>query len=168
MFVKISTFLMLASLVLSGAQSQNSGQEPSVTKEKSSADKKAVKEKALTDKAAKKETATKKKVTKEEKVMETSGLTDKKPVNATKPKVVKEEKPSAPSKTVRPSTGAININNATAQQLEILHGIGPVKAQAIVDYRKKHGAFKNVNDVVNVPGIGDATYNSIKSDIKIR
>ena len=60
---------------------------------------------------------------------------------------------------------AINVNTASKEQLEALDGIGPVKAQAIIDYRKKNGPFKSVEDVKKVDGIGDATYDQIKGDL---
>lgn len=59
----------------------------------------------------------------------------------------------------------VNINSATQEQLATLDGIGPVKAQAIIDYRKKNGPFKKIEDIKKVDGIGDATYNNIKKDL---
>jgi competence protein ComEA len=59
----------------------------------------------------------------------------------------------------------VNINSASKEQLETLEGVGPVKAQAIIDYRKKHGPFKKVDDIKKVDGIGDATYTVIKKDL---
>jgi competence protein ComEA len=61
----------------------------------------------------------------------------------------------------------VNVNSATKEQLEKLEGIGPVKAQAIIDYRKKNGPFKKLEDVKNVNGIGEATYATIKKDIAL-
>ncbi len=52
---------------------------------------------------------------------------------------------------------AVNINSATKEQLEALNGIGPVKAQAIIDYRKKNGPFKSLEDVMKVEGIKEGT-----------
>jgi len=50
----------------------------------------------------------------------------------------------------------VNINKANIETLQKnLQGVGPVKAQAIVDYRKKNGPFKSVNDLKNVPGFGN-------------
>ncbi|MDR3428035.1 MULTISPECIES: ComEA family DNA-binding protein [Silvimonas] len=62
---------------------------------------------------------------------------------------------------------AVNINNATLEQLESLNGIGPSKAQAIIDYRTKTGPFKAPEDIMKVPGIKEGTYNKIKSDIAV-
>lgn len=55
----------------------------------------------------------------------------------------------------------ININTATTDELDSLKGIGPTKAKAIIDYRKKNGPFKSVDDLENVPGIGPATLKDI-------
>src|SRR4051794_29220465 len=62
---------------------------------------------------------------------------------------------------------AVNINTATKEQLESLNGIGPVKAQAIIDYRQKNGRFKSLEDVKNVSGVGDATFDKIRGDISL-
>lgn len=62
---------------------------------------------------------------------------------------------------------AVNINTATQAELESLKNIGPVKAQAIIDYRKKNGGFKSVDELNNVPGIGDKTMAKLKNDISI-
>ncbi len=65
------------------------------------------------------------------------------------------------------TSAAINLNTATVEQLEVLNGIGPAKAQAIIDYRKKHGNFKTVDDLNNVPGIGDKTLAKLKPEITV-
>ena len=62
---------------------------------------------------------------------------------------------------------AVNINTASVQELEALNGVGPVKAQAIVDYRKAHGPFKSIDQIKDVKGIGDATFDKIKADIAV-
>ena len=49
---------------------------------------------------------------------------------------------------------ALNINNASIEQLEQIKGIGARKAQAIVEYRLQHGNFSQVDDLVKVKGIG--------------
>jgi competence protein ComEA len=62
---------------------------------------------------------------------------------------------------------AVNVNTATKEQLETLDGIGPVKAQAIIDYRNKNGPFKKLEDVKNVNGIGDVTFEKIRTHINL-
>ena len=69
--------------------------------------------------------------------------------------------------TVGLAFGAVNINTATKEQLDSLKGIGPTKAQAIIDYRTKHGPFKTVDDLEKVPGIGPATLKEIRKDITV-
>ncbi len=65
-----------------------------------------------------------------------------------------------------PST--ININTAGAKDLENLPGIGPAKAQAIVEFRTKQGPFSKKEDIKKVSGIGDATYSKIESLITVK
>ena len=55
----------------------------------------------------------------------------------------------------------VNVNRAGVEELEDLPGIGPVKAQAIVDYRKAHGEFANVEELDEVDGIGEKTLEKI-------
>ena len=62
----------------------------------------------------------------------------------------------------------ININNATSTQLQNLQGIGETLAQNIIDYREENGRFKNIEELMNVPGIGEGKFNNIKEQIKVR
>lgn len=62
---------------------------------------------------------------------------------------------------------AVNINTATQTELETLRGIGPAKAKAIIDYRKKKASFKSVEDLQNVSGIGPATVQKLRKDITV-
>lgn len=64
-------------------------------------------------------------------------------------------------------SGPININRATARQLDALDGIGPVIAARIVEYRKINGSFLSVDDLQKVTGIGAAKFAQIKSKVKI-
>ena len=59
----------------------------------------------------------------------------------------------------------ININTATESQLENLSGIGPSTAMKIVNYRKENGLFKSIDEIKNVPGIGESKFNAIKDNI---
>ena len=62
----------------------------------------------------------------------------------------------------------VNINTADAETIaESLQGIGPVKAQAIVDYREANGLFKTTDDIMNVTGIGKATFELLKSYLTV-
>lgn len=63
--------------------------------------------------------------------------------------------------------GKININTATAAQLDSLPGIGPVYAGRIVEYRNQHGGFKSLTEIQNVKGIGAKTYAKFKDLITI-
>lgn len=58
-------------------------------------------------------------------------------------------------------TEKININTADLQTLTSLKGIGPEKAQNIIDYRSKSGSFKSIEDLKKVKGIGEKTYSLI-------
>jgi competence protein ComEA len=67
----------------------------------------------------------------------------------------------SPGTGVTPTTGSsiapVNLNTATAEQLDTLPGIGPVTAQAILDWRTENGSFTSVDELLEVSGIGDAT-----------
>jgi len=56
----------------------------------------------------------------------------------------------------------VNINTATADELDTLPGIGPTTAQKIIDYRTQHGPFSQIEQVMDVSGIGPATFDRIK------
>ena len=62
---------------------------------------------------------------------------------------------------------AVNINTATKDELDALPGIGPAKAQAIVDYRKQNGPIKTVDDLKNVKGIGAKRLERMRADITV-
>lgn len=65
------------------------------------------------------------------------------------------------------AVAGVNINTATQAELESLDGIGPKKALAIIDYRKKNGGFKSVDDLNQVEGIGNATLENLRKNISI-
>ena len=65
------------------------------------------------------------------------------------------------------SNEIININSAPLSDLQKINGIGGVKAQSIIDYREKSGGFKSIEDIKNVDGIGDKTFEKIKDKISI-
>ncbi len=65
------------------------------------------------------------------------------------------------------STGKVNINTATVEQLTTLKGVGESTAQKIIDYRQQNGSFKTIEDIKNVSGIGDKKYAAIKDSITV-
>lgn len=63
--------------------------------------------------------------------------------------------------------GKVNLNKATEEELQTLPGIGPSKAKAIIQYRQEHGGFKSVDELKNVSGIGDKTFEKLKPEISV-
>jgi competence protein ComEA len=61
----------------------------------------------------------------------------------------------------------LNLNTATQAELESLPGIGPTKAMDIITYRDQVGAFKTVDDLLNIPGIGPSTLDAIREYLVI-
>lgn len=61
----------------------------------------------------------------------------------------------------------ININRATEKELETLPGIGPTRAQAIIQYRNTNGAFRKIEDLMEVKGIGPAIFENLKDEISL-
>ena len=59
----------------------------------------------------------------------------------------------------------ININTASSEELQTLTGIGPVKAQAIIDYRNENGFFRSIDELLEVSGIGPKTLEKIRDQI---
>lgn len=64
-------------------------------------------------------------------------------------------------------SGLININTATQSELETLPGIGPAFAQRIIEYREAHSGFKNIEEIKQVSGIGEKTFEKMKEKITI-
>lgn len=78
-----------------------------------------------------------------------------------------EDEIVASTKTIKASfNGIVNINTASESELTQLHGIGPAKAEQIIAYRKNK-PFRRKADILNVPGIGPAAYEKIKSNIEV-
>ena len=61
----------------------------------------------------------------------------------------------------------VNINTASASELAALQGIGPAKAQAIVEHREKNGQFKSVDDLKLVRGIGDKMLEQLRPHVTV-
>ena len=65
------------------------------------------------------------------------------------------------------ATSKININIADSTQLQEITGVGPATAQKIIDYRTSNGRFKSIEDIKNVSGIGDKTFEKMKDQITV-
>lgn len=69
--------------------------------------------------------------------------------------------------TGAPSSGPVSVNTASADELDGLPGIGPALAQRIVEFRTAHGGFRSVDQLLDVPGIGDAKLASLRSKVRV-
>lgn len=63
--------------------------------------------------------------------------------------------------------GRIDLNTASAEELETLKGIGPTKASAIIEYRERYGGFTCIEEITEVKGIGEKTFEKIKDRIYV-
>lgn len=74
---------------------------------------------------------------------------------------------SADISNAQSNSPKININTADSAELQKLNGIGEKKAQQIISYRQKNGQFKQIEDLKQVSGIGDKTFETLKSQLEI-
>ncbi|MDA0174830.1 helix-hairpin-helix domain-containing protein [Solirubrobacter taibaiensis] len=75
--------------------------------------------------------------------------------------------PSATAATPATSTGPVNLNTATLEQLETLDGVGPATALKIVEYREQHGGFKSVDELDQVAGIGEKRLAALRDHVGV-
>lgn len=64
-------------------------------------------------------------------------------------------------------SGKVSLNNATIDELMTLSGIGESKAKLIIEYREQNGGFKSIDEITNVKGIGQSTYEKIKDNLTL-
>ena len=64
-------------------------------------------------------------------------------------------------------TGVVNLNTATADELQLLPGIGAARAQAVIDLRKQRGGFKSVEELKDVKGIGDTALERLRPFVRL-
>lgn len=93
-------------------------------------------------------------------------ITDKEDINTVTEdagtNIIKEENANNSKKE------KVNINKASQTELETLSGIGPSTALKIINYRNENGNFKKIEDLKNVPGIGESKFENIKEDICVK
>lgn len=77
------------------------------------------------------------------------------------------ENTAKPVAAAAAAAAMVNLNTATADQLTIIKGLGPKKAQAIVEYRKENGPFKTVDDLKKVSGISEKLFASIRPQVTV-
>lgn len=65
------------------------------------------------------------------------------------------------------TSAIVDLNTATAAQLESLPGVGPATAQAILDYRKRRGRFRSVDELLEVRGIGEAKLEQLRPHVRV-
>lgn len=82
--------------------------------------------------------------------------------------VVYSDTGSGSGGTTSDSTGRVNINTATLEELTTLPGIGDTRARAIIDYREQNGAFGNIEDIMQVTGIKEKSFSKIKDSICVK
>ena len=86
---------------------------------------------------------------------------------AAQPSTPSPARASARSSAKPPVTGTININTASAAELEALPGIGAKTAARIVEYRQKNGPFKKIEELMNVRGVGEKNFLKLKPQISV-
>lgn len=82
---------------------------------------------------------------------------------------IQAQAPKAPAAAKARATASVpvNLNSATVAQLQTLPGIGASTAQRILDYRQKNGAYKKIEELMNVKGIGEKSFLKLKPLITV-
>ena len=78
-----------------------------------------------------------------------------------------QAKAGSGSKARATAANPVNLNSASAAQLQTLPGVGASAAQRIVDYRQKNGSFKKIEELMNVKGIGEKSFLKLKPLITV-
>jgi competence protein ComEA len=73
-----------------------------------------------------------------------------------------------PAKTKPAAVGSpVNLNTATAADLEALPGVGAATAKLIIEHREKNGGFKKIEELMNIKGIGEKSFLKLKAQITV-
>ena len=80
---------------------------------------------------------------------------------------VAQAPPHGASSKAAAATGVVNINTASAADLEALPGVGAKTAARIVEYRQKNGPFKKIEELMNVRGVGEKNFLKLKPQITV-
>ncbi|WP_079509818.1 helix-hairpin-helix domain-containing protein [Mesobacillus jeotgali] len=64
--------------------------------------------------------------------------------------------------------GKVNLNSAQTDELQTLPGVGPAKAEAIIEYRETNGPFKVIEDLKEISGIGEKTFEKLRDQISVK
>jgi len=83
------------------------------------------------------------------------------------PALAQKPGPRAGAKSAPASTAIVNLNTASAADLEGLPGIGAKTAARIVEYRQKNGPFKKIEELMNVHGVGEKNFLKLKPQISV-
>ena len=77
--------------------------------------------------------------------------------------------PAAPRPAAKPaaSVAMVNINTASVAELDALPGVGSKTAALIIEYRQKNGPFKKIEELMNVPGIGEKNFLKLKPQLTV-
>ncbi len=75
--------------------------------------------------------------------------------------------PSLAAETGAPAAGPVNVNTASAEELQRLPGIGEARARAIVEMREQRGGFRSVDELVEVRGIGEAALERLRPHVTV-
>ena len=74
---------------------------------------------------------------------------------------------SAPATAAATPAQPVNLNTATLEQLDTLDGVGPTTAQKIIDFRTAHGGFGSVDELDQIPGIGEKKLAALREQVRV-